>query len=390
MISTTAIAHLAGIAARLSVVAVGMTFTAISFGGTFEFQGKALADWAKGEGIGKAGFVEAVEHWGLDAIPEWVKLLTPSHTPGERIAALSAIEIVLRDNGLRRFQKVAAETAVPALIPLLKDEKGYIRARTMNTLRAVGPAAREAVPLLLAVLRDPNDPDAVRFSTRNCAALALGEIHEPPEPIVAALGAAMNDEDARLRRSAVRALSAMSWRAASALPAIEAAMKGADAEFLKSAESALVEIRRPARPGIGDPLPVLEFARLDGGGRRNLSEFQGKVVVLDFWSVTCPPCQPAMAHLNEVARKRKEWSSDVAFVGISEDETAETSREHATKRGWTSVELLFDAGQRARQLFRASLPEVIVADRSGKIAWRGHPSEIALEDEIQKQLREER
>jgi hypothetical protein len=73
-------------------------------------------------------------------------------------------------------------------------------------------------------------------------------------------------------------------------------------------------------------------------------------------------------------------------VGISEDETAEAARAHAAKRGWSSVELLFDAGQKAHQTFRASLPEVILADGLGKIVWRGHPTEIALEEEIGKLL----
>lgn len=374
--------------ARLALPMIFGTANLPTYGAPLEFKGKSFEEWVRAEGVASSGFPDAVESWGLDAVPEWVKLLGPNRTTGERTAAISAIEIVLRDNGLRKVRSVAAETAVPALLPVLNDPKGWVRARTMNTLRALGPAAKAAVPELLAILRNRHDPDAERFSTRSAAALALGAIHEPPELVVPALCEALQDEDLRLRRSAVWALRSMSWRATAAVTPIETAMKDADAEFRTAAAATLAEIRRPAPPAIGDPLPSLELATLEGTRKRRLTEFKGQVVVLDFWSVTCPPCQPAMAHLEELARKRKEWRGKVALVGISEDESAVIARRHTAKRGWTSVELLFDAEHQVHEHFRASLPEVILAAQSGEIVWRGHPTEIALEMEIERLLRD--
>src|SRR5687768_16979708 len=87
-----------------------------AFCAAFDYQGKTLEEWARGEGVAGSGFQEAVEHWGVDAVPEWVKLLAPNRTTGEKTAALSAIASVLRDNGLQKHRAVAAETAVPALL----------------------------------------------------------------------------------------------------------------------------------------------------------------------------------------------------------------------------------------------------------------------------------
>ena len=360
----------------------------VAYASHFEYQGKTLEEWVRGEGVASSGFADGVESWGVEAIPAWLRLLAPDRSTAEGTAAHTAIAMLLRERGLLKTRTIAEEVAVPVLLPLLKEPKGWIRGRTMNTLRALGPAAKAAVPELLAVLRNPNDADAERFSTRNMAALALGEIHDPPELIVPALCEALQDDDPRLRGAAASALRSMSWRAVAAIPAIEAATKDADADFQKAAATALAEIRRPAPPGIGDVLPSLELSALGGTGKRQLTEFKGQVVVLDFWSATCPPCQPAMAHLEELARTRKEWRGKVALVGISEDGSADAARRHSSKRGWTNVQLLFDEDQRAHRHFRASLPEVILADRSGKIVWRGHPTEIALETEIERLLQE--
>src|SRR6188508_2497493 len=116
----------------------------------------------------------------------------------------------------------------------------------MNALRALGPSGKAAIPELLAILRDTNDPDAARFATRKMAALALGEIREQPDVVVPALCEAMRDPDPQLRGLAVSALGSMAWRAKAAIPTIEAAAAGEDAEFRQRADEALKKIRRAA------------------------------------------------------------------------------------------------------------------------------------------------
>ncbi|MCW8849995.1 MAG: TlpA family protein disulfide reductase [Melioribacteraceae bacterium] len=49
----------------------------------------------------------------------------------------------------------------------------------------------------------------------------------------------------------------------------------------------------------------------------NLSDFRGKVVILDFWATWCPPCRKGIPDLIELKNEYK--NSDVEVIGISLD-----------------------------------------------------------------------
>lgn len=49
----------------------------------------------------------------------------------------------------------------------------------------------------------------------------------------------------------------------------------------------------------------------------NLSDFRGKVVVLDFWATWCPPCRKGIPDLVELKEEFK--NDDVEIIGISLD-----------------------------------------------------------------------
>jgi len=48
----------------------------------------------------------------------------------------------------------------------------------------------------------------------------------------------------------------------------------------------------------------------------NLSDFKGKVVIIDFWATWCPPCRRAIPDLVEL---KKEMGDDIEIIGISLD-----------------------------------------------------------------------
>ncbi|NOU23938.1 MAG: TlpA family protein disulfide reductase [Methylotenera sp.] len=56
----------------------------------------------------------------------------------------------------------------------------------------------------------------------------------------------------------------------------------------------------------------------ENGVLQDLSQFKGKVVVLNFWATWCPPCREEMPELSELQAEYK--NKNVAVIGIAIDE----------------------------------------------------------------------
>lgn len=57
----------------------------------------------------------------------------------------------------------------------------------------------------------------------------------------------------------------------------------------------------------------------------NLHDFSGKIIILDFWYRTCPPCIKSIPDLNNIHKKYK--SKDVKLFGINDIDTDSISQE---------------------------------------------------------------
>jgi thiol-disulfide isomerase/thioredoxin len=70
---------------------------------------------------------------------------------------------------------------------------------------------------------------------------------------------------------------------------------------------------------VGDARGELELADLDGKPRR-LAEFDGKLVLLNFWATWCGPCREEMPLLNATHQKLADKGLLVVGVAIDEPE----------------------------------------------------------------------
>lgn len=139
------------------------------------------------------------------------------------------------------------------------------------------------------------------------------------------------------------------------------------------------------------PAPDIECIRIDNGEKVKLSSYRGKIVVLDWWSTTCGPCQQPMADLQKLQAKHPDWKDKVEVMTVSIDDTASEARQHLAKRGWTNTFNLWsgkgDWSSKPAQQFRVTgIPTAYVIDRTGKVVFGGHPIGNRLESIIAQAL----
>lgn len=122
---------------------------------------------------------------------------------------------------------------------------------------------------------------------------------------------------------------------------------------------------------------------------RSLSEWQGKVVVLNFWATWCPPCRKEIPAFNKLQKKYA--AKGLQFVGIAIDD--KTAVKKFLEIIPIDYELLVgdaNAIEIAKTYGNLSgvLPYTIIIDRQGKIVsiTEGALSEREAEQAIRKLL----
>lgn len=114
-----------------------------------------------------------------------------------------------------------------------------------------------------------------------------------------------------------------------------------------------------------------DFAMEIGGKPMHLSDFRGKVVVLNFWGSWCPPCVEETPALNELQKYLAPRNGVVLGVAADEDPEAykkflrdhavifETYRDPKTKDNHSPI---------AESYGTVMVPETYIIDKQGKIA----------------------
>jgi len=122
-----------------------------------------------------------------------------------------------------------------------------------------------------------------------------------------------------------------------------------------------------SEPTIG-PAAVHATQFSDTDGRpQSLGQFQGKVVVLNFWATWCAPCREEMPAFTQLQRR---WGArGVQFVGVSSEDAAKVARFGRE----LAINYPLWVGEAAAELSRrlgnsaGVLPYSVVLDGSGKV-----------------------
>ncbi|MEW6027914.1 MAG: TlpA family protein disulfide reductase [Chloroflexota bacterium] len=115
-------------------------------------------------------------------------------------------------------------------------------------------------------------------------------------------------------------------------------------------------------------LPLFSGYEYEGKTEVKLSDFRGKVVVLNFWASWCKPCEQEAAEL-EQAWQVYAPGGEVVFLGADYVDTEPEARVYLQKFGITYPNGP-DLGTRVSQLFRiAGVPETYFIDREGVLRY---------------------
>ncbi len=137
---------------------------------------------------------------------------------------------------------------------------------------------------------------------------------------------------------------------------------------------------------IGKKAP--EFVLNDLSGKPvKLSDFAGKVVLLDFWATWCRPCIMELPHLKELYKTYKD--SGLVIVGVAfQSGSARDIAKSAQKHGLTYPLLMGDDKVDKAYGGIVGFPTKFLIDRKGVLAKKffGSRSKSQIEAEIKKLL----
>jgi len=137
-----------------------------------------------------------------------------------------------------------------------------------------------------------------------------------------------------------------------------------------------------------DRKPAPEFALKDSNGQTvHLSDYKGKVVLLDFWATWCGPCKIEMPWFVEL---QKEYGSQgLQIVGVAMDDSSTQEIQNFVKEMGVNYPVLIGK-EAVGQAYGGVdvLPTTFFIDRDGKIVARefGLQSRSLFVDNIKKAL----
>ncbi|WP_448587487.1 TlpA disulfide reductase family protein [Thermocrinis sp.] len=110
-------------------------------------------------------------------------------------------------------------------------------------------------------------------------------------------------------------------------------------------------------------IPDLTFVKVDGQEIK-LSDYRGKVLLLNFWAVWCPPCKEELPIFEKAYKKYKHLGFEVIAVNT---DTSERAMKEFLKENNYSFTFVRPKDDIEKQLKLFGLPTSYLIDRDGSV-----------------------
>lgn len=118
-----------------------------------------------------------------------------------------------------------------------------------------------------------------------------------------------------------------------------------------------------------------DFELRDLAGRlHRLSDYRGRIVIVNFWSADCPHVERTDALM---LASLASWAEDVILLSIASNVNESAAEVESAARGRGLFPVLLDAKHETADRYGATVtPEVFVIDREGVVRYHGAVDDI--------------
>ena len=103
-----------------------------------------------------------------------------------------------------------------------------------------------------------------------------------------------------------------------------------------------------------------------GGKSIDLTQFKGRVVMINFWATWCGPCRQELPLLEDIYKKYKPMGFTMLGVNVEPDSTA--AEAWLQKQKPVSFPIAFDVDSKVSKLYKvAGMPSTVFVDRKGNV-----------------------